>query len=189
MPWEKSFEVEEALEKAMQVFWNKGYEATSITDLVEATGVKRQSLYNAFGGKQEFFVRALLKFDAERRQKVLADFEARGTPLASIAAIFDQAVEDPLKRGCFLVNTALEIQGHNEEVKQLASAAVEDFRKFYERLIEHGKIRGEIPTIVDASAAASGLLAALFGIRVMGRGTVSKDVLRQIAAQALRLLA
>jgi len=186
LPWKKNFDEDEVLESAMQVFWEKGYEATSLTDLIEATGVKRQSLYNAFGGKQEFFVRALLKFDAERRQNVLAALEARGAPLDSIKAVFDQAVEDPLKRGCFLVNTALEIQGHDEEVKVLASAAVEDFRRFYERLIEHGKVRGEIPATVNTSAAASGLLAALC---VMGRGTVGKDVLRQVADQALRLLA
>jgi len=172
----------------MFLFWEKGYEATSITDLIDATGVKRQSLYNAFGGKQELFVRALLKFDAERQRSVLAALEAKGTPLDSIKAVFDLAVEDPLKRGCFLVNTALEIQGHNEEVKIQAATAVEDFKNFYERLIDQGKEVGEIPTSVDTAAAASGLLAALFGMRVMGRGTCSPETLRQVADQALRLL-
>jgi len=172
----------------MLVFWENGYEATSLADLIEATGVQRQSLYNAFGGKRELFVRALLKFDAERQRSVLADIEARGEPLKAIKDVFDQAVEDPLKRGCFLVNTSLEIQAHDEEVKLLAEAAVKDFRRFYERMIEHAKVRGEICATIDTSAAASGLLAALFGMRVMGRGTTSKDVLRQVADQALRLL-
>ncbi len=188
MPWEKNFDVNQALESAMLVFWEKGYEATSIADLIEATGIKRQSLYNAFGGKQEFFIRALLKFDAERQRSVLEALEAEGKPLESIKFIFDQAVEDPLKRGCFLVNTALEIQGHNEDVKIQATSGVEDFKQFYVRLIEQGKQLGEIPASVDTNAAASGLLAALFGMRVMGRGTCSQETLRQVADQALRLL-
>jgi len=188
MPWEKNFDQEEAIERIMEVFWQKGYEATSLTDLTEATGVKRQSLYNAFGGKRDLFVRALKKFDAERQRGVLAEIEAQGEPLKAIHDVFDQAVEDKLTRGCFLVNTSLEIQMHDEEVKSLASAAVEDFRSFYERTIDHAKERGEIPVTVDTSAAASALLAALFGIRVMGRGAVGRDVLRQVADQALRLL-
>jgi len=188
MPWEKSFSEEDAIEKAMYLFWERGYEAASVNELLEETGISRSSLYNAFGGKQEFFVRALLKFDAERQRSVLAAFEAQDTPLESIKAVFDQAVEDPFKRGCFLVNTALEIQGHNEEVKSQATTAVEDFKRFYERLIEQGKVLGEIPATVDTSAAASGLLAVLFGMRVVGRGTCSKETLRQMADQALRLL-
>jgi len=188
LPWEKNFDVNQALESAMLVFWEKGYESTSIADLIEATGVKRQSLYNAFGGKQEFFIRALLKFDTERQRSVLEALEAEGKPLESIKFIFDQAVEDPLKRGCFLVNTALEIQGHNEDVKIQATSGVEDFKQFYVRLIEQGKQLGEIPASVDTNAAASGLLAALFGMRVMGRGTCSQETLRQVADQALRLL-
>jgi len=189
MPWKKNFDEGEVLERAMKVFWEKGYEATSIRDLMEATGVKRQSLYNTFGGKREFFIRTLLKYDTERRQNALAAYEARGTPLDSIKAIFDQAVGDPLSRGCFLVNTALELQRHDEEIKMLVSAAVEDFRGFYERLIEHGKVQGEIPPTVDASTAAAGLLAALFGLRSMGRGAATEEMLRQAAAQAMKLLA
>jgi len=134
------------------------------------------------------FVRALKKFDAERQRGVLAEIEAQGEPLKAIHYVFEQAVEDKLTRGCFLVNTSLEIQMHDEEIKSLASAAVEDFRNFYERTIDHAKERGEIPVTVETSAAASALLAALFGIRVMGRGAVGRDVLRQVADQALRLL-
>ncbi len=63
MPWEKSFDEEVAIEKAMLVFWEKGFEPASIADLLEGTGLNRGSLYNAFGGKQQLFVKALLKYD------------------------------------------------------------------------------------------------------------------------------
>ena len=192
MPWKKTFEVEDAVEAAMMVFWAKGYEATSIADLTEATGVQRQSLYNAIGNKQQIFVRSLLRYDTERRQRRLAELEARGTPLASIRAFFawivQQSGEASGRRGCLLVNTALAIQGHDDEVKLLVSSAVDDLRRFFQRTIAHGKVIGEISESVDADATASGLLAALMGIRVMARGSTSDEVLRQAGEQALRLV-
>ena len=67
MPWEKSFDEELALEKAMEVFWSRGFDSASIAELIAQTGINRGSLYNAFGGKQPLFVRTLLKYDRERR--------------------------------------------------------------------------------------------------------------------------
>ena len=135
----------------------------------------------------------MLKYDTEQRQKLLAELEARGTPLDSIRSLFTMLVEhsseDASKRGCFLVNTALGMPGHDEEVQLLVAGAIEDFRRFFERLIEHGKVRGEIPATVDTGAAASGLLAGFIGIRVMARGAGSEEVMRQAAEQALRLMA
>jgi len=193
MPWKKNFDVEEAVESAMQVFWEKGYKATSIADLTEATGVQRQSLYNAIGDKRSLFVRSLLKYDGEKCRTLLASLEARGTPKDSIQALFAAAIEqckgDELKRGCFLVNTALELQGHDEEVTHLVSSAIEEFRVFFKRLIDHGKVRGEISKALDTDATASGLLAGLMGLRVLARGAVSEAVLQQAADQTLRLIA
>jgi len=67
MPWEKSFSEEDAIAKAMYLFWERGYESTSVNELLEETGISRSSLYNAFGGKQKLFVRALEKYDLELR--------------------------------------------------------------------------------------------------------------------------
>jgi len=194
VPWKKSFEVDTAVERAMEVFWEKGYQGASISDLVAATGVKRQSLYNAVGDKQTLFVKALLKYDTEQRQAMLTSLEAQGTPVKSIQTLFNAVVEqseaDLNRRGCFLVNTALELQGHSDEVKHLVSAGLEDFRSFFEKLITHGKVRGEIPKHVDASEAASGLLAIFIGIRVMARGASQGSILlRQMANQAQVLMA
>ena len=192
MSWKKNFEVETVIENAMDVFWERGFESTTITDITEATGVQRQSLYNAVGDKRKLFILSLLKYETERRQSTLASLEALGTPLASIQAFFAKAVEQCAegadKRGCFLVNTALGMPSEDEEVHQLVSAALESTRAFFKRLIEHGKILGEIPQTVDAVATASGLLAALIGIRVLSRGAGDQAVIRQAADQALRLL-
>lgn len=192
MPWRKYFDVDEALERAMEVFWQKGFEGTSLTDLIEATGVQRQSLYNAIGDKKRIFIRSLLRYDTEQRQRMLSSLEARGEPHLSLQMLFDavvdQSAKDLNKRGCFLVNTALWLQAHDDEVKMLVSSAFEDFHKFFEKQIEHGKIRGEFPSDLDSAAVASGLLGAFIGIRVMARGAAGTPVLRQMADQAMRLL-
>ena len=80
MPWEKSFDEEAAIENAMRVFWEKGYEATSIANLIESTGINRGSLYNAFGGKRQLFTLSLLKYDTETRRAFIAQLEALDNP-------------------------------------------------------------------------------------------------------------
>jgi len=72
MPWEKNVDTQDAMEKAMYVFWEQGYESTSISGLMEATGVPRQRLYNAFGGKRQLFIQALRKLESEHQRNVLA---------------------------------------------------------------------------------------------------------------------
>ncbi len=192
MPWKKNFEIDETLDRAMEVFWQKGFDGTSLTDLIEATGVQRQSLYNAIGDKRKIFIRSLLRYDTEQRQRTLSSLEAIGEPRASLQMTFDAVVEqssqDLNKRGCFLVNTALGIQAHDEEVQLLVRSALEDFRKFFEKQIEFGKIRGEFSKDLDSAAVASGLLGIFIGIRVMARGATGTTVLRQMADQAMRLL-
>eukprot|EP00913_Durusdinium_trenchii_P006232 g5844.t1 len=160
----------------MDLFWRKGYHSTSISDLTEATGVQRQSLYNAIGDKRDMFIRSLLRYNTEVRQRLQASLEARGDPVGSIRLLFDtvlcQCAEDPDKRGCFLVNTALALESQDDEIRLLVASAIEETRMFFEKLIEHGKVRGEISRDVDSAAAAAGLLATLVGIRVLARGDI-----------------
>ncbi|MEM7585186.1 MAG: TetR/AcrR family transcriptional regulator [Acidobacteriota bacterium] len=193
MPWQKNFEIDDALESAMQVFWAKGYDATSIADLTDATGVQRQSLYNAIGDKRSLFIRCLLKYDTEQRQAKLASLESRGTPVEAIRDLFTSIVEDSScsesNRGCFLVNTALALQGHDEEVRVLVTSALEDFRSFFKRLVQHAKVRGDVASDLDADATASGLMAAFVGMQAMARGAVEQAVLSQMAEQSMRLVA
>ena len=94
MPWEKSFKVEDAIESSMNVFWKKGYGRTSITDLTEATGVKRQSLYNAIGGKRELFLKSLLMYDRDHRRAATSQLEAMDDPVEAIRTLFRSVVDE-----------------------------------------------------------------------------------------------
>ena len=192
MPWEKSFNEEIALEKAMQVFWAKGFEPASIADLLAGTGLNRGSLYNAFGGKKQLFVKTLLKYDRDNRRPLLASLEALDSPTKAIATFFDTVVNETIadqeKKGCFLFNTALEISTHDEQVNDIVSNGVREIEAFFRRSIEVGQVRGEITKELNPAATAKTLLALIVAIRVLGRGVFAQDALRTIAEEGKQLI-
>ena len=192
MPWEKTFEESDVIEQVMQVFWKKGYSATSISDLTEATGIKRGSLYNAFQSKDGLFIKSLLKYENEQRRAWMRDAEAREDPREAILWWFKECVKsslnDPERKGCLLINTALDFSIHNEEVKKVVSSGVKEVSQFFERLIKRGQESGQIPASVEPRSTAKALFALLIGIRVMGRGALDKSSLQQIAKQAETLI-
>ncbi|QDT04788.1 HTH-type transcriptional repressor ComR [Rubripirellula lacrimiformis] len=192
MPWEKSFEESDVVEKAMLVFWQKGYDATSISDILLATGIKRSSLYNAFGGKDDLFLRSLLRYDQQRQKTLLRRMDAIDDPCECIAALIDHVVSDslndPSKKGCLLVNTSLDYSHRDAEIQKVVTDALKELTTFFEKAIRRGQDRGDIPASVDAKPTARALLALVAGIRVLGRGPFTKTALLQIAEQAKRLI-
>lgn len=192
MAWVKSFNEETAIENAMLVFWEKGFESASIADLLEGTGLNRGSLYNAFGGKQQLFIKALLKYDRDYRQAMLAKLEALDNPNKAIATFFDSIVNgtvaDQNHKGCFLFNTALTITTHDARVREIVTNGVREIEGFLRRSIEVGQARNEMPKELDPESTAKALLALIIAIRVLGRGVYSKAALQTIAAEAKRLI-
>lgn len=193
MPWEKSFDEDEAIGKAMRVFWEKGYEPASISDLIAGIGITRGSLYNAFGGKEQLFIKSLLKYDKDYRRALLTEMEALDDPKRAIKTLFDlivaDTVADPDRKGCFIVNTTTELSTHGDEVNTIIRTGLREFETFFRRSIEVAQTRNEIPASVDPKATAKALLGLMISIRVLGRGMYDKASLRIIADQAQRLLA
>lgn len=192
MPWEKSFDLDDAVDRAQNVFWAKGYEATSLTDLTTGMGINKGSLYNAFGSKKGLFTSALLKYDRDNRQKALTHLETIEDPFVAITTLFDgliaESLADTEKKGCLLVNTALELPNHAEDVREMVRSALGDFEKFFERLITAGQKRGSIPTNIKADETAKSLLTLVIGLRVLARGIFDAAGLRAIKNDALRLI-
>ena len=188
MPWEKSFDEQNAIKNAMHVFWEKGYEATSIANLIESTGINRGSLYNAFGGKRQLFTLSLLKYDTETRRAFLAQLEALDDPKLAFKKLFDalvfQSKNDTQRKGCFLVNTSIEIASHDEQTKDVVIQGFNEFEAFFRRGIEVAQTRGNMPKSLDASATAKTLLSLVVAIRVLGRGAYDDASLQVIADQA-----
>jgi len=191
MPWEKSFNEDTAVKNAMKVFWKKGYEPTSITDLLKGTGLNKGSLYNAFGGKQQLFVKSLQKYD-QTRQAMLSRLEALDDPQKAIATFFDNTVTntstDNEHKGCFLFNTALQINSHDKAVNKIVTNGVREIEAFFRRCIEVGQARGDIPKELEAESTSKALLALIVSIRVLGRGVFEEPALQTIADQGKRMI-
>jgi len=189
MPWVKDFDVDEAVDRAMKVFWAKGYDSTSISDLTEAMQINKGSLYNAFGSKKALFTQALLKYDRENRQAAIKQLEAVDDPITAIRTLFDSLIAesqaDAERKGCLLVNTALDLPNHTEEIQRMVTAALQDFEQFFVRMIERAQERGEVPATLDAREAAKSLLSQVVGLRVLARGAFDAKSLKAIGTQAL----
>ncbi len=190
MPWEKSFDETQAVDKAINVFWQKGYEATSIANLVDSIGINKGSLYNAFKGKRQLFLLALAQYDNAGRRDMLTDLENLDNPVLAFRTLFDTLVTQAVKndKGCFFVNTFIEFDSHGPEVKALLKKSVSEFEAFFQRGIEVAQARGELAKEIDPDSTAKGLYSMVVAIRVLGRGVSDESSLRMVAAQALSLV-
>lgn len=184
MPWEKRFDVDQTLTRAMQAFWVRGYEATSMQDLVNATGVNRASLYATYGDKRELFLAALRRYDSEVRSRTLEELARTRTPSAAIAAVFDKFINQTSQPagnwGCFLVNSALELAAHDSAIAELVNAAQDEIEAFFLAMIRKGQQLGEFRADLDAAYAAHHGLAALLGMLVMIRSRPREDYLNAV---------
>jgi TetR/AcrR family transcriptional repressor of nem operon len=173
MPWEKQFNVDETLTRAMEAFWAHGYEATSMRDLVDATGVNRASLYATYGDKRELFLSALRKYDEEVRQRTLSDLSQNLAPADAIRAIFDKVIDQTCRTnanwGCFMVNTALELAAHDVQIAQMVNQAQDGAEAFFLATIRKGQASRDFNPEGDAERLARQALAAFLGLLVMVR--------------------
>ena len=188
MPWEKQFNVDEALGKAMEAFWAHGYEATSVQDLVDCMGINRGSLYATFGDKHGLFVQALRRYDSIHRHDWAAEISRSRSPRQAIVGIFENAIEVVLnsgaRMGCLLVNTALELSPHDYEISQIVDHSFSEMEAFFSQKIEEGQAIAEIPDTVDPTETGRALLSLFIGLRVLARSRPEEGLLRSIAHQA-----
>lgn len=193
MPWEKSFDTDHALEAAMNVFWAKGYEETSLSDLIEAMGINKGSLYNAYGDKNTLFIAALKKYDDEHRRQVLARLRQIEDPVQAIAALFDgliqESVADPERKGCLLVNTSMKLSYHNQEVQNIVKNGLQEFGRFFEQRLEELQQGSKRTAIEDVQDTAKILTTLVVGLRVLARSIFDEASLALIKRQALQIVA
>jgi TetR/AcrR family transcriptional repressor of nem operon len=192
MPWEKKFDVPQTLGKAVRVFQSRGYEATSVQDLVDEMGINRGSMYSTFGDKRSLFIAALRLYDGEVRRELLSAIEREHPGKAGVRALFDHWIEtiidDPEHGGCFLTNTAIELATHDAQIGALVARSQVDIEEFFGRLIRQGQELGEIPSERDAGESARTLLAMLVGLLVLGRSRPEPALLRSISEGAIAAL-
>jgi TetR/AcrR family transcriptional repressor of nem operon len=192
MPRTKEFEPEAALQHAMELFWRKGYEATSMRDLLDGMGIGRGSFYDTFGDKRSLFLAALDRFEESRTTWVLEALEGGDPPLESIRFVFERSVEGLVgyepRRGCLLANSAVELAPHDPEVAQRLSRYVWRTETAFERALERARAAGDLPEGRDTRALARFLVNNLHGLRVMARAGADRETLEDTVGVVLGAL-
>jgi TetR/AcrR family transcriptional repressor of nem operon len=187
----REFDEEAVLDAAVQCFWAHGYEATSVRDLIEKTGITGASLYNAFGDKRALYQRALDHYvedsvvDRIRRCEALAPREAIG---AFFAEIVRRSLDDHQHKGCMLVNAALDVAPNDPGFQRIVAAVLIRVEQFFLGRIEAGQVDRTITRSLAAKTVAQHLLGVLMGVRVLARVRPERALLEGVVSGALVLL-
>jgi TetR/AcrR family transcriptional repressor of nem operon len=188
----RAFEESAALDAAIACFWRRGYEATSVRDLASAMGIGGPSLYNAFEDKRTLFVRALERYmdcgARERMTRLEKTLPPKTAIRRFIGEVIERSVDDPDRRGCFLINSALEVAPHDPELGAEIAQRLGEIESFFRRTIKAGQAKGDIPAERDARDLSRLLLGVLLGIRVLARSKPERALLEGVARPALALL-
>ena len=189
MAGKKSFLPDQALEKAMDLFWKQGYEASSIEDLVLCTGLGRGSLYDTFCDKHALYLAALNRYLTAFREQDAALQDQTGSLSEILESFFQACIEallsDPARRGCFLVNATLEMAPHDPEVNKIVQSALQEIEEGFYRLLIKAQVAGELAWTCDPHQLARFLQATLISIRVLARAQQGRDVLQDVVKTAL----
>lgn len=189
----KTFDRTQMLDKAVELFWDRGYEATSINDLLDHLGIRRQSLYDTFGDKHALFLEALKRYDERQNSvSVIGILEGPGSGKEVIERVFHTAVQilkqTKPPRGCLIVNTMVELAPHDEEVARWIAERVAQTQQAFYRALTRAYEEGELQAQHDLLALARFLTAALQGLNLTARANGDPDQLQDIANVALSVL-
>lgn len=188
----KVFDEDLILEKAMNLFWKKGYNATSAQDLVDHLGISRSSLYDTYGDKHSLFVKALKQYRKERIDPVINDANKTEDIEAYIRNIFQAAIKEALgeehSKGCFMVNSAVELAPVDDEVKAIANAIMQDVENTITNAIKKGQEQGLFTTTHSARSLARFIFNSLNGLRVTIKFDANKKMLDDIVNVCLAAL-
>jgi TetR/AcrR family transcriptional repressor of nem operon len=188
---QKQFDETDAVERAMQLFWSRGYEATGISDLLEATGISRQSLYDTFGSKRALFLRSIEHYRTTQLSQALALLEREGSPkenVKAVVAFFESLAADERGRGCFVANALVEVAPHDPELAGVLEETLDLLQHAVGDALERAREQGEIPADRAPVALARALTNAMVGMAVTGRLASRRAALKDIFAGTIAML-
>ncbi|MBT2897006.1 MULTISPECIES: TetR/AcrR family transcriptional regulator [unclassified Streptomyces] len=189
----KEFDPDAALQSALELFWRRGYEATSVTDLVEHLGIGRASIYATFGSKHELYLKAMDRYAEMRDPLLMSELSQPGPALPAVRGLvrrFATEAASPEGRlnGCFVTNTAAELAPHDPAAARRVEISWEHIETLLHSALVRAQAQGELPEGRDPRALAHLLLVLLQGVRIVGKASNDPARVRDAAEQALTLL-
>jgi len=188
----REFEIEEALDKAIVVFSERGYHAASISELKDAMGLAAGSLYKAFKDKKAIFLASFDRYKQVRNavlDEELAGGENGRDKVSRMLRFYAEASHgENGRRGCLVVGTAIELAVYDAEAAERVDRSMARSEALFETLIREGHADGSIPTTTDPAATARLLLSVTQGLRVLGKTGPSRERALSVVDTAMRLL-
>jgi len=180
----KDFDENEVLAKAIQLFWYKGYNGTSMQDLVDGLGISRSSLYDTYTDKHTLFVKSLESYQASasgKMQEIISNSgSAKDTVKKLLEFVTNELLDDKQQKGCFIVNAEVEVAPHDAEVNNLVCKNDQQMEEVFYLVIKKGQDDGEIKNQQDARALSRFIFNTVKGIRVTAKSTIDKSVFDDI---------
>ena len=191
MARQKEFNQDEVLQKAMEVFWRRGYEAASIQDLVQHMGINRQSMYDTFGDKHALFLQALDRYREIQSRRVFEILDRPGSVKKNVRLLFEEAVERALseegRRGCFVGNATSELAGRCKETAIRTCKSMASAEKTFQRALMRGTEQGEF-RIRDTRAVARFFYCVLQGLVLTAKASQDRRLLKDVVKVTLSVL-
>jgi len=188
----REFDEAKVLEAAMQLFWEKGYEATSLSDLTARMGIQRPSIYSTFGDKKELFEAALRRYTTSRASEIRTKLQSYVSVKQAFSIFFEDVITaeytKDLSNGCFCINTMVELAPHDEKFEILTREHQLYLSVIFQETIERGMQSGELEANTDAKSLAQALIVALIGLTVMLKSQPQRSFVDNAIATTLTLL-
>jgi TetR/AcrR family transcriptional repressor of nem operon len=188
----KDFDENEVLTKAMNLFWTRGYNTTSMEDLVAGLGISRSSLYDTYTDKHTLFIKALENYQSISAVKIQEIVNHPGSAKETVLKLVEMVTEGLLtgrqRKGCFLVNAGVEVAPHDKEVNNLVCRNDQQMEEIFCQVIQKGKKTGEIKNPRDARTLARFIFNTVKGLQVTAKSATDKSVFNEIILLAVSVL-
>ncbi len=192
MPRQKDFDEAVVLDRAVNLFWDKGFNGASMQEVVDRLGISRSSLYDTFGDKRQLFIKSLHRYQQQQGGVWMAKAEQSNATLPFLREMFETAIQEIAKdkqsKGCFMVNSAVELAPHDPEVAQIVDNNRCQMENAFAALILKGQLTGEISTKKDALSFARFLFHVFSSIRLAAKSAIEPDELADIVEVAFSVL-
>ena len=192
MPRVKTFDENEVLIKAMNLFWKQGYSATSVQDLVSHLGINRASLYDTFGDKEKLFLKAFENYRKANTEGIIQFLESQDNVKEGFRQLFEMAIEDSVsdqeKKGCFVVNTTTELIPGDKKIFEIIQENRKTFEAIFLNYLKSGEVKGQFKKGKDLPAIATLLFTLYNGLKVVSKVNSNKKELSNSINQVLSLL-